>query len=178
MKEKILLHLSGLSARERALLFITILILGFFLGIKMGQTVLENFFDYDLSALQEQKRLNENSKALYVGVQEQKRQIDELNKLLSHFNADEKGYLDELFTLANAENINFTSFKNSVHKEANFAKHSLFIDFESDFTQSLAFLQAIQHSPLFFEFKEVKFSTNEQSKTLQTFLHLRFVVIK
>ena len=83
----------------------------------------------------------------------------------------------ELYTLANAANVNFTSIKNATTKDATFAKHSIFIEFESDFYKSLAFLQSIQHSPLFFEFKEVKFSKNDERKTLHTFLHLRFIVI-
>lgn len=177
MKEKISLYLGALSVREKVLLFITTLLLGVFLGINISQSVLGAFFDYDLVELNEQKKLAQNSKDLYALVQAQKREITKFNELVAHFEADEKGYLNELYTLANAANVNFTSIKNATTKDATFAKHSIFIEFESDFYKSLAFLQSIQHSPLFFEFKEVKFSKNDERKTLHTFLHLRFIVI-
>ena len=177
MKEKLLFYLSGLNRREKVLLAVATLLLGGFLGMKMSQSVLEAFFDYDLTALSEQKRQAQESKALYVGIQAQKKELDSLNKLILHFKADEKAYLDELYALANSANVNFTSIKNTTTKDAAFAKHSIFIDFESDFASCLAFLQSIQHSPLFFEFKEVKFSKNDERKTLHTFLHLRFIVI-
>lgn len=178
MKEKILLFLGALSVREKALLFITALLLGAFLGMKASQSVLESFFDYDLTQLNEQKRLAQSSKDLYALVQAQKREFAELSELVAHFDNDEKGYLNELYALANAANINFTSIKNASTKDGAFAKHSIFIEFESDFTKCLSFLQSIEHSPLFFEFKEVKFSKNDERKTLETFLHLRFVATK
>lgn len=178
MKEKILLYLSALTFREKLLLFATILLLGAFFGVKTSQALLESFFDYDLSALYAQKRQVEESNALYITTQRQKSELDELNKLIVHFNADEKGYLNELYSLANAANINFTSIKNSASKDTKFAKHSIFIEFESTFEQCLAFLNAVQHSPFFFEFKEIKLNKNEEAKSIQSSLHLRFAVIK
>lgn len=178
MKEKILLYLSALTFREKLLLFATILLLGAFFGVKTSQALLESFFDYDLSALYAQKRQVEESNALYITTQRQKSELDELNKLIVHFNADEKGYLNELYSLANAANINFTSIKNSSSKDTKFAKHSIFIEFESTFEQCLAFLNAVQHSPFFFEFKEIKLNKNEEAKSIQNSLHLRFAVIK
>ena len=178
MKEKVLLYLGALSVREKVLFFITALLLGGFLGMNASQSVLEAFFDYDLSALGEQKRLAQNSKDLSALVQEQKRELAALDALIAHFDASEKDYLNELYALANAANVNFTSIKNATTKDGAFAKHSIFIEFESDFAKCLAFLQTVQHSLLFFEFAEVKFSKNDESKTLHSFLHLRFVATK
>ena len=178
MKEKILLYLGALSVREKALFFITAILLGAFLGMSASQSVLESFFDYDLAQLNEQKRLAQSSKDLYALVQAQKREFAELSELVAHFDSDEKGYLNELYALANTANVNFISIKNASTKDGAFAKHSIFIEFESDFTKCLSFLQSIEHSPLFFEFKEVKFSKNDERKTLKTFLHLRFVATK
>ena len=90
MKEKILLFLGALSVREKALLFITALLLGAFLGMKASQSVLESFFDYDLTQLNEQKRLAQSSKDLYALVQAQKREFAELSELVAHFDNDEK----------------------------------------------------------------------------------------
>lgn len=177
MKEKLLFYLSGLNRREKVLLAVATLLLGGFLGMKMSQSVLEAFFDYDLTALSEQKRQAQESKALYVGIQAQKKELDSLNKLILHFKADEKAYLDELYALANSANINFTSIKNTSTKDAAFAKHSIFIDFESDFASCLAFLQAVEHSKLFFEFSELKITRNDSTKTLRVFLHLRFISV-
>lgn len=178
MKEKISLYLSALSVREKVLFFITALLLGAFLGVNASQSVLEAFFDYDLSAFNEQKRLAQDSKELFAFIQKQKRDIAEFSELNAHFNANEKDYLNELYALAKGANVNFTSIKNATTKDGNFAKHSIFIEFECDFYKCLAFLQSVQHSPLFFEFKEVKFDKNEELKTLRTFLHLRFVATK
>lgn len=178
MKEKISLYLSALSVREKVLLFITALLLGAFLGAKTSQSALEAFFDYDLSAFYEQKRLAQDSKELFALIQKQKRDIAEFSELIAHFSGSEKDYLNELYVLANGANVNFTSIKNATTKDGDFDKHSIFIEFESDFYKCLNFLQSIQHSPLFFEFKEIKFDKNEELKTLHTFLHLRFVTIK
>lgn len=177
MKEKLLFYLSGLNRREKVLLAVATLLLGGFLGMKMSQSVLEAFFDYDLTALSEQKRQAQEGKALYVGIQAQKKELDSLNKLILHFKADEKAYLDELYALANSANVNFTSIKNTTTKDAAFAKHSIFIDFESDFASCLAFLQAVEHSKLFFEFSELKIVRNDSTKTLRVFLHLRFISV-
>ena len=177
MKEKLLFYLSGLNRREKVLLAVATLLLGGFLGMKMSQSVLEAFFDYDLTALSEQKRQAQESKALYVGIQAQKKELDSLNKLILHFKADEKAYLDELYALANGANVDFTSIKNTTTKDAAFAKHSIFIDFESDLASCLAFLQAVEHSKFFFEFSELKIARNDSTKTLRTFLHLRFISV-
>lgn len=178
MKERISLYLGALSLRERVLLFITALLLGAFLGANASQSVLEAFFDYDLKALKEQKELMQNAKELLALTQKQKRDIAELRELNAHFNASEKDYLDALYAFAKGANINFTSIKNATIKEGDFSKHSIFIEFECDFHKCLALLQSVQHSALFFEFKEVKFDKNEEQKTLHTFLHLRFVATK
>lgn len=178
MSEKILFYLNNLNLREKVLLFIATLLLGAFLGFKMSQSVLEAFFDYDLLALNEQKRQAQDAKSLHTLTQRQKLELDELKNFLSHFNAQHKAYLDEIYALANKENITFTSIKNSTNKDKLLNIHSSFIEFESGFYSCLAFLQGIEHSPLFFEFKELKLTKNEETKKLKAFIHLRFVSIK
>ena len=64
MKEKLLFYLSGLNRREKVLLAVATLLLGGFLGMKMSQSVLEAFFDYDLTALSEQKKASPREQSL------------------------------------------------------------------------------------------------------------------
>ena len=178
MKEKWTFYLNGLNFREKILLFIAVALLGGFLGMKTSQALLESFFDYDLSSLHKEKRQAQESKALYVGIEAQKRELQRLDKLISHFKGDEKAYLDELYSLAKQENITFTSIKNATQKDAAANTHSIFIEFKGDFKRTLAFLQAVQHSQLFFEFSELKLARNDDLRTLHATLHLRFVAIK
>ncbi len=178
MKEKWTFYLNALNFREKILLFVAVALLGGFLGMKTSQNVLEAFFDYDLSTLHKEKRQAQESKALYVGIETQKRELKRLDKLISHFKGDEKAYLDELYSLAKQENITFSSIKNATQKDAAASTHSIFIEFEGDFKHTLAFLQAVQHSQLFFEFSEIKLEPNDDLSTLHATLHLKFVSLK
>ena len=178
MKERLLDYCQRLNFREKILLFIATLLLGGFLGAKSAQGVLESFFDYDFASLNEQKRQAQANKALYIDTQRQDKELKRLDTLLSHFEGSEKAYLDELYALASEQNINFISIKNSEQKEAAAEKHSVFIEFQSGFDRCLAFLRAVQHSRLFFEFSRLKLAKNEDLKVLEVFLNLSFVAVE
>ncbi len=175
MKERLLDYCQRLNFREKILLFIATLLLGGFLGAKSAQGVLESFFDYDFASLNEQKRQAQANKALYIDTQRQDKELKRLDTLLSHFEGSEKAYLDELYALASEQNINFISIKNS---EQTAEKHSVFIEFQSGFDKCLAFLRAVQHSRLFFEFSRLKLAKNEDLKVLEVSLNLSFVAVE
>ncbi len=175
MKERLIDYCQRLNFREKILLFIATLLLGGFLGTKSAQGVLESFFDYDFASLNEQKRQAQTNKALYIDTQRQDKELKRLDTLLSHFEGSEKAYLDELYALASEQNINFISIKNS---EQTAEKHTVFIEFQSGFDKCLAFLRAVQHSRLFFEFSRLKLAKNEDLKVLEVSLNLSFVAVE
>lgn len=178
MRDKVLFYLASRTPREKILLFIIAILLGAFLGVKAAQSVLGAFFDYDFTQLNAQKREFSESKALQNSVLTQENELKSLQNLLSHFQADEKDYLDALYAQANRANIEFSNVKNSTQAAQAFDKHTLSLEFECEFSSCLAFLNAIQHAPLFFEFKNLKLNKNEATKTLKVLLQLRFAAFK
>lgn len=175
MSEKICFYLNKLNVKERVLLFILALLFGILLGFNLSQTLFYTLFDKDLLALEEEKRLVQNTQNLHTLTQKQKLELDELNSFLRHFEAQHKSYLDEIYAIATRENISFTNIKNNSNKDELFNINDSFIEFESSFYKSLSFIKGIQNSSLFFEFKELKLTANSQTKTIKSFIHLRFV---
>lgn len=174
MKEKILFYLDSRSAREKILLFITLLILGAFLGVNFAKSTAESLFGFE--NLNIQKAEFNQGKALQNSVLSQENELKSLKSLLSHFKADENDYLDTLYAKALNANIEFSAFKNSTQKQKAFDTHILSLEFECEFSTCLAFLNEIQNAPLFFEFKNLQFFKNE--KTLKVLLQLRFAAFK
>ncbi|TQR53286.1 hypothetical protein [Campylobacter troglodytis] len=159
-------YLARLSKRELGLVFITILLLGGFLGFKLYEGL---FYEGHLEAKKE-KILRQNEEKIK---ELRLRQEFELDEFLSHFKARHKDYLDELYALATRADLSFESIKNSTKKEELLNIHSAIIELESDFEGLFAFLNLIQNSKLFFEFKELRLKA--QTRTIKAFIHLRFV---
>lgn len=177
MRAKIAELLSRLSLREIILLFGLVMLCGGYFGLNFSQKVLTEFFDYDFSEINQQIKIANEAKTLQNSLLRQEKQLENLQNLATHFEADENTYISTLNSIATNSNIAFSGFKHENSQSKDFNRHFVSLEFESSFQKFMRFLSNLQHSRLYFDIRDLKIERLSDTNTLKSTMRLYFIPI-
>ncbi|TKX29408.1 hypothetical protein CQA38_04830 [Campylobacter sp. MIT 12-5580] len=174
MSEKLSFYLDGLSLREKILLGVISLLLGAFLGLKLAQIL--SFWYYDPQNLE--RFSNEQGQILKLSSlkEEQKLNLNELEKTLLKFKIPYQKQLDELYKLANAKHIHFHSIKDKKIEKEYFISYKLELEFEAEFMKTMQFLKALEQTNI--GLKGLNLVKDQDKKGLKVMIYLDLLVLK